>query len=432
MSGQSLVSRGLASLVTSPALRDARRRAARLARRIGRRPAEVHYFHQVDDPYSYLTAQCLPPLLARYDFALIPHLVPPPGDSAVSHRPDLESWSLADAQRLALATGLAAPEGGRQPSPSLVALANDAVSASLPAGRFVEAAIGASAALWAGDRPRLAALVEVAGGADEARTARRLKEGADLRARRGHYLGATFLFAGEWSWGVDRLHYLEAQLQAEGLARSAEGSPIAATPPLVFGAAPRQGRPRILHFFCSFRSPYTYLAVPRARHLAAHYGAELRLRFVLPMVMRGLPVPLAKRLYILRDAKREAERLGMRFGDAADPVGRPVERGLAVLRRAIAGGRGADFAESFLQGVFADGIDAGSRRGLLRIALRAGLRGADVEAGLADDAWRAEAELNRLELLSLGLWGVPCFRVDDGPAYWGQDRLWAVERDLRA
>jgi 2-hydroxychromene-2-carboxylate isomerase len=31
-----------------------------------------------------------------------------------------------------------------------------------------------------------------------------------------------------------------------------------------------------------------------------------------------------------------------------------------------------------------------------------------------------------------GLWGVPSFRVDDGPAHWGQDRLWAIEQDLKA
>ena len=35
-------------------------------------------------------------------------------------------------------------------------------------------------------------------------------------------------------------------------------------------------------------------------------------------------------------------------------------------------------------------------------------------------------------MLALGLWGVPSFRVDDRPARWGQDRLWAVERDLIA
>jgi len=196
-------------------------------------------------------------------------------------------------------------------------------------------------------------------------------------------------------------------------------------------AAATRSRPT-LDFFCSFRSPYTYLALPRARHLATHYGAELRLRFVLPMAMRGFTVPLAKRLYILRDAKREADSLGMPFGNVADPVGAPTERGLAVLNHAIKEGRGPELAESFLRGVFAEGIDAGSDRGLRRIAERAGLGAGSVDRALGDPSWRDVAEANRAELFSLGLWGVPSFRVNELPACWGQDRLWVIERDLRS
>ena len=65
----------------------------------------------------------------------------------------------------------------------------------------------------------------------------------------------------------------------------------------------------VIHFFCSLRSPYTWLALDRIFQLAEYYQAELKLRFVLPMVMRGLPVPIEKRLYILLDSKREANRL---------------------------------------------------------------------------------------------------------------------------
>jgi len=36
-----------------------------------------------------------------------------------------------------------------------------------------------------------------------------------------------------------------------------------------------------------------------------------------------------------------------------------------------------------------------------------------------------------LDLLALGLWGVPCFHID-GVATWGQDRLWQVRDALRA
>ena len=148
------------------------------------------------------------------------------------------------------------------------------------------------------------------------------------------------------------------------------------------------------------------------------------------MVMRGLPVPRAKQIYIMRDTKREAERLGMPFGRVVDPVGRGVERGLAVLHHAIAEARGPEFVELFLRGAFAEGVDATTDAGLLKITARAGLSAAQVNMALADLSWRSVAETNRVELFDLGLWGVPSFRVHGCEAHWGQDRLWAVERDL--
>jgi 2-hydroxychromene-2-carboxylate isomerase len=122
----------------------------------------------------------------------------------------------------------------------------------------------------------------------------------------------------------------------------------------------------------------------------------------------------------------------MAFGRIVDPVGLGVERGLAVLHHAIPAGRGYDFALAFLQGAFAEGIDATTDAGLSRMVENAGLSPKIIAAALADESWREVAEANRQEMLAGGLWGVPSFRVDDGEAVWGQDRLWAVEEDLRA
>ena len=323
----------------------------------------------------------LPALAARYRITLENHLVPPPDQAAAPDAQRLAAWSRRDAALLAGTYNL--PAAPSEPTDT-----------------------------------------------EDTATTAAMRAGAALRRRLGHYLGATFHFEGEWFWGLDRLHYLEQRLAAEKLDR-APGAPLLAPVRDITLAGPQNaGRGRILNFFLSFRSPYTYLAVPRARALAHHYGSELRLRFVLPMVMRGLPVPLAKRLYILRDAKREADRLGLPFGCVADPVGPGVERGLAVLHHAIQAGTGAAFCESFLRGVFAEGIDAATDKGLYRMAARAGIAPHDVAASLADSSWRAIAEYNRQDLLAAGLWGVPSFRLDDGPALWGQDRLWAIEKML--
>jgi 2-hydroxychromene-2-carboxylate isomerase len=155
----------------------------------------------------------------------------------------------------------------------------------------------------------------------------------------------------------------------------------------------------------------------------------VRLRFVLPMVMRGLAVPAIKRRYITLDAAREARARGIPFGRLNDPVGKPTERGLALIPLAERLGQGQAYVLSFMQGVWSEGIDAGSDKGLRTIAERANIPWTEAQAALQDDTWRATAEANRLELFSLGLWGVPSFRVGD-TAVWGQDRLWAVRQAL--
>jgi len=390
----------------------------------------VHYFHQVDDPYCQLVLQVLPELAVRYDVRLALHLVVPPDAAAAPDRERLQAWSRRDAGELAAALGLSFTDPGHEPPASMIELANCVVANAMTASAesAVAAATAAGAALWSGDG---AALQRMPAATPE-QAAAAMAEGTRLRRRRGHYLGGTLYFEGEWYWGVDRLPHLERRLRAARLGRDSDSSPIVTIPLLSCRHRPSNARHPELHFFCSLRSPYTYLAVARVRKLAEFYGATLRLRFVLPMVMRGLPVPRSKRLYILRDAKREAEALGLPFGKIVDPVGAPTERGLAVLHRACAIGRGEQFLESFMRGVWSEGVDAGSDAGLGAIAARAGLDAGFVAAALADASWREVARANRDEMLGLGLWGVPSFRVDARPARWGQDRLWQVERDLLA
>ena len=67
-------------------------------------------------------------------------------------------------------------------------------------------------------------------------------------------------------------------------------------------------KPLTCEMWFSFRSPYSWIAFPRVRALARHYGAELRLRYILPMVMRGLPVPRVKALATIFTIGGAAER----------------------------------------------------------------------------------------------------------------------------
>ena len=430
------VGRTIAGLLTSARVRDVGRGLRSAARRVRRAPALVEYFHQVDDPYSHLVLQALPALAANYACRLEMNLASPPDDSVAPDRERLRAWSRRDAAELAAAVGLEFSDPGHEADRDLAAqagrvmallFATDAPRNPTDVDAMADA-LSVSRALWRADRATVYRLPAASADA----TAAALEAGAARRRKLGHYLGATLHFEGEWYWGIDRLAHLEQRLRAAGLAHDTTAPLIAPVPEVECRHRPTYGRRPELHFFCSLRSPYTYLAVPRVIELARCYEARLRIRFVLPMVMRGLPVPREKRLYILRDTKREAERLGMPFGRIADPVGVPTERGLAVLHHAMAADKGPEFLWSFLRGVWAEGIDAGSDSGLRTIAARSGIGATAVSTALADQSWREVANRNREEMLALGLWGVPSFRVDDRPARWGQDRLWAVERDLVA
>jgi 2-hydroxychromene-2-carboxylate isomerase len=409
-----MLSQLIAQAVTSPTLRALRWESAATLRRIRNARPQVFYFHQIDDPYSHLTAQSLPALVGLYDVDFVPYLVPAPGPAAAPEAARLSAYARKDAALLAAMHGLIF-EGTRAPDDDAVGAIAGHLAGAPTVQAFAQQAIELGNALWSGG--------EIHPAPEDGRAA--LARGAALRQRLGHYLGATFYFEGEWYWGLDRLPYLETRLAPF---RNQGAGPI--VKPLEASEAVDSRSGGVIDFFLSFRSPYTYLAANRVQALAARHGAAVRLRFVLPMVMRGLPVPRAKQIYIMRDAKREAERLGMPFGRVVDPVGPGVERGLAVLHHAIAEGHGPEFAESFLRGAFAEGVDATTDAGLLKIAARAGLNAAQVKLALADPSWRSVAEANRVELFDLGLWGVPSFRVNGCDAHWGQDRLWAVERDL--
>ncbi|WP_199556234.1 DsbA family protein [Sandaracinobacteroides hominis] len=370
----------------------------------------VHYFHGVSDPWSLLAVQMLPRLEAAHGVRIVPHLVPPPAEAAAPEPGLLADWGLRDAQQLATAHALQFPENPVRPSAKAVAAAEAQLAgAGRNAAEFAARAVALGTALFSG---------EAVDGAGDATAA--LAEGAAALTAAGHYLPGVFSFEGECYWGVDRLPHLEARLGGTPVVRQLEAS-----------AETGDSGGAELHFFLSLRSPYTHIAAPRVAALARRWNAKLVLRPVLPMVMRGLPVPREKRMYIVRDTKREAERLGLQFGRVCDPVGVGVERGMAVLHRAIAMGHGPAFAQSFLQGAFAEAVDATTDDGLRMLAVRAGLGEADVRAALADESWRPVAEANRAEMFAGGLWGVPSFRVGDLPSHWGQDRLWAVERDLR-
>ena len=385
----------------------------------------IEYFHDASDPYSHLVAQVLPVFVDRYNIDLEVHLVAPPPDWAAPDRDRLHFNSRRDAVRLAERAGLEFNDPGAQPIELALLAANSELLKAKQSGTFITRAQEIGRQLWnAGDFETPTYSAEVVQSA--------LTTSAERREKLGHYLGGTLYYAVEWYWGIDRLHFLEQRLKELGAANNTD-APLIFDPPNVPSGGSEIDAPNRpeLHWYLSFRSPYTGIVADRVKSLAEAYNADLKLRYVLPMVMRGMQVPRMKGFYIMSDTAREAERQNIPFGNLFDPVGEPVERGYAILHRAIELGRGFEFVQSFLSGVWSEGLNARIDRDLRTITERSGLPWNDMKQLIGQDHWRAEAEANQQEMFSHGIWGVPSFRVGD-VATWGQDRLWVVEDALKA
>ncbi len=137
------------------------------------------------------------------------HLAGPPSEEAAPERERLASYSRKDAADVAPAYGLAFPADAAAPSEEAVALSARLLAEAIESGSFVRAAPRIGDALWSGDAKAVRRLAEELPAAEPGVALRALAEGSALRERTGHYLGATFLYGGEWYWGVDRLHFLE-------------------------------------------------------------------------------------------------------------------------------------------------------------------------------------------------------------------------------
>src|SRR5262249_61327495 len=115
-----VVTRIFSQRVSSPSVRAAGREVEAVRRKLRGHKPQVLYFHQVDDPYSHLTAQVLTALLERYDVDIVPYLVPPPSHGAAPEGEKLAAYSCNDAALLAAVHGLSFA-GTRTPDPAAVA-----------------------------------------------------------------------------------------------------------------------------------------------------------------------------------------------------------------------------------------------------------------------------------------------------------------------
>ncbi len=433
MSSQTALRSALVRFLLSSKILTIKRRLAELRRRVCRRRHVVSVFIELDDPYSYLLCHYLPALVEHYDIELRLYLTQALSDD---YRPEpdmLARYAQEDCERLALELGVPMLDKGKAPPVEYRKGLICALASKVGSDEYQSELLQGIELYWRGDAEEVGRRVRDAdqsidGDAMLLSNQRRLE-------RLGHYNTATIHYAGEWYWGVDRLHYLTERLDVLGARQAATSPPVLAsirqsmqislpiTPPVAARDLPA------LEFFFSFRSPYSYLCLPRACAIADAFGLALKIRPVLPMVMRGMQVPRAKQIYIVTDVNREARRLQIPFGNFIDPLGAGVERCLAVFQYAIGEKRERDFLQNTADAIWAQGIDVATDSGMRKVTGRTGLFWPDVKAAMEGDAWQPMAEENRVSMMQSGAWGVPTMRLGEF-AVWGQDRGWLLVRHI--
>ena len=420
------------NILFSESLLNKKRRFTELRRKLAGQAHVVSVFLELDDPYSYLLCHYLPEFAAHYDVKLRLFLTEAI-TGALRPAPDLYAeYAVNDCRRLARELGIPFLDRGTPPVEHRLALL-DALAAAEGTVDFDAELMAGIAAYWRGDSE---AVARRTGGAESSGgAAAMLNKNQQLLQKLGHYNTAMLHYGGEWFWGVDRLHYLTERLDALDVnrdsnvpARIASILQVMRLSLPVKPPAAASGLPP-LEFFCSFRSPYSYLAMRRFMNIADAFGIEFRIRPVLPMVMRGMQVPRSKLFYIMADASREARRLGVPFGRIADPVGAGVERCLAVLQYAIGERRERDFLLHAGEAIWSKAIDVATDKGLRKVTAKTGLFWPDVKAAIDDDGWRQFADDNRQSMMESGAWGVPTVRMGDFVT-WGQDRDWLLVRHI--
>jgi 2-hydroxychromene-2-carboxylate isomerase len=428
-----LTSRLMSTLCKPGRLENQRNKIERKRAKSGDRHV-VEYFHQVDDGYSHLAAQVLPALEKRYDIDIVCHLVNGPSGANLPEPDLLLKLSRYDSHAVAQEYGLQFPDHVRELPEDLANLACSILAAQ-DSKSFVELSLKVGDALWHGRADELQALATANGSADPSATKNKLADGDKRLSDLSHYSGAMFYYGGEWYWGVDRLYHLEKRLASLGVDREPGGPLIVDRPPLETGPLTDNGS-LTLEVYPSLRSPYTSISFDRTLKLAEDTGVNLKVRPVLPMVMRGVSATRQKGMYIFSDTAREAREAGVPYGNFYDPIGEPVRKAYSIYPWACEQGKGNELLSAFLSCAFAQGISTNSERGLRTVVEQAGLSWSDAKSHIGGKRWEEILEENRMAMYNAGLWGVPSYRLlnqagDEVLALWGQDRLWLVSREIQ-
>jgi 2-hydroxychromene-2-carboxylate isomerase len=434
----SLLRRWVYSLVlrrlSSRRYRDRRRRKFEKQRVSSGEPHRVEFFFQVDDPYSYLAAQVLQPLLDIYDIELVCHVVSGTAVAEPLELAVLQQYAQRDCAAIAPHYGLAFPDQLNAPGQKQTEQAARMLAAA-PDAEFPQLAVTVGEALWSGDLLELKTLAYRLGEATPEMAAERQRSGDARRLELGHTTSAMFWYGNEWYWGIDRLYHLENRLTEMSLRRDTGRQMLVPRPSIEKGTLRDHGT-MTLEVYPALRSPYSAIIFDKAVALARHMRVGLIVRPVMPMALRGSALTAEKTLQVVFDAGREASAMGVAWGQGWDPQGEPVRKCLALYRWAEYQGKGTALLSAFMRLAWSQKVNTASSRGFRKVVEAAGLDWKEAQEKLKDSEWTQFVEANRLAIRQEGIREAPAFRLVDSEnntilAVSGADRLWLVARVIQ-
>jgi 2-hydroxychromene-2-carboxylate isomerase len=196
---------------------------------------------------------------------------------------------------------------------------------------------------------------------------------------------------------------------------------------------------KVVDYYMTPVSPWTYLGHDRFRAICARHGAQVHLRVmdlgkVFP-VSGGVALkdrPPQRRAYRLTELKRWRDFLGMPLNVEPKFFPVPAEAAatalLAVLER-HGNDAALDVAGDLLRAVWAEERNIGDAATLAEVLTGRGLDAASLLAHARSAEVAARYVQHSQEAIARGVFGSPTYVYQD-ELFWGQDRLDFLERAL--
>jgi 2-hydroxychromene-2-carboxylate isomerase len=197
--------------------------------------------------------------------------------------------------------------------------------------------------------------------------------------------------------------------------------------------------PLHIDYYVSLNSPWTHLGAARIEAMAGAHSATMR---IFPVDFGaifagsgGLPLPRRapqRQAYRLQELSRWRDHLGLpiHIQPKHFPSSEALSSGCIIALRETVGDQPAiKLAHAVLKAVWQRELNPGEPETLALLIRECGLEPEPLLKLGAEARWAEQREADTKAALARGVFGAPSYVIND-EIFWGQDRLFFVERRL--